>query len=190
MNASTARPAWPLILLLVLLMAATRSHHFAGLHSLPDASWAAFFLAGFYLKQIRSFVILTALAVVIDWTAITVGGVSDFCVTPAYAMLLPAHAALWLGGRWYAQRHRDHWTTLLPLTAAVAISALVAELLSGGGFYFFGGRFAEPTLAEFLPRLVKYFPSMLGAMTLYMTLAALLHALFAVSAARRATRQP
>ncbi len=34
-------------LLLAALMAATRVHHFA---SIPDASWAVFFAAGFYLR--------------------------------------------------------------------------------------------------------------------------------------------
>ncbi len=33
-------------LVLVLLMAVTRGHHFATLNHLPGASWAVFFLAG------------------------------------------------------------------------------------------------------------------------------------------------
>lgn len=186
----TTRHQLCVALLLVALMAVTRSHHFAGIAQLPDASWAAFFLAGVYLRRasVFTFVVLTVLATTIDWIAINLAGVSDFCVTPAYAMLLPAYAALWLGGRWYSRRHVTSLTTLPALTAAVIASAAVAELCSSGGFYFFGGRFTEPTLVEFLPRLVKYFPSMLGAMTLYVTLAALLHALLAAAAIRRSTR--
>ncbi|MBS1214128.1 MAG: uncharacterized protein H6R26_2745, partial [Proteobacteria bacterium] len=34
-------------LALFALMAATRSHHFASVTHLPDASWAVLFLAGF-----------------------------------------------------------------------------------------------------------------------------------------------
>ena len=37
---------------LVLLMTLTREYHFASIHSLPGASWAIFFLAGFYLRAV------------------------------------------------------------------------------------------------------------------------------------------
>ena len=36
--------------LLVLLMAATRSHVFSHFTPVPDATWAAFFVGGFYLR--------------------------------------------------------------------------------------------------------------------------------------------
>ena len=176
-------------LFLVLLMALTRSHHVASLHNLPDASWAVFFLAGVYLRPALLLPVLCVMAAVIDWAAIAWGGVNAFCVSPAYAMLLPAYGSLWLGGRWYARHHRETLTTSIPLAGAIALSALAAELFSSGGFYFLGGHCAAPTLAAFRPRLVKYFPSMLGAMALYMTLAALLHALLSISASRRSTRQ-
>lgn len=40
-------PRVGLFLVLALVMAATRINHFG---ALPDASWAVFFLAGFYLR--------------------------------------------------------------------------------------------------------------------------------------------
>ncbi|QDX81751.1 hypothetical protein B9N43_11105 [Denitratisoma sp. DHT3] len=171
MNATTLRNPRVLILALTLLMALTRSHHWAGLHTLPDASWAVFFLGGAVLGSLRAFAGLCALAAAIDWAAIVLGGVSGFCVTPAYAMLLPAYAALWLGGRWYARQRRGVSEPWAALVLAVLLSALVAELCSSGGFYFFGGRYADPTLAGFLPRLVRYFPPMLGTMACYVGLA-------------------
>ena len=52
----------------------------------------------------------------------------------------------------------------LPAIAALLVGATFAsELLSSGGFYFLGGRYADPTLAGFLPRLVRYFPGTLVA---------------------------
>ncbi len=168
-----------LVFLFVLLMAVTRSHHVAGLHHLPDASWAVFFLAGQHIRRGLVFALLAVLATSIDVIAIGWAGVSDFCVTPAYVMLLPAYAALWLGGRWYARHYQKTLSTLLPLGGAIVLSALAAELFSSGGFYFLGGRFADPTLAGFLPRITRYFPATLGAMTLYISLAALLHTLLA-----------
>lgn len=172
----TSRQQLTIGIILAAIMAATRSHHFTGLHHLPDASWAIFFLAGAYLKRTWPFPALLALAATSDYIAITWGGVNSFCVSPAYALLLPAYGALWLTGRWYAQRHCERIVTLLPLTLAASGGALICELLASGGFYVFSGRFAEPTLAEFAGRLVKYFPHSLASLALYIGIAALLHA--------------
>ena len=165
---------------LALLMAATRGQHLAALGIVPDASWAIFFLAGIYLPSAWGFVALMVEAFALDVSAITWGGVSGFCFTPAYAFLLPAHAALWLAGRWYAGHHRQAWSTLLPLAGALLGSAVVAEVLASGGFYLFSGRFAELSLAELGSRLVRYFPSSLEALALYTGLAAVMHAALAL----------
>lgn len=162
-------------LALALLMALTRSHHWAALHSLPDASWAVFFLVGVYL---RAFWIAPALmlgAALIDYVAITWGGVSSFCVSPAYWLLIPAYGALFLAGRVYARHHRLSWSALPWLAGCVLAGAMLAELFSSGGFYFFSGQYAEPSLGEFIPRLVKYFPAMLSTMAAYLGLAAVIH---------------
>lgn len=168
-------------LVLVLAMILTRAHTFSSLQHFPETSWAVFFLAGVFLTRAWWFAAYCALAAGIDYVAITYGGVSSFCVTPAYAMLLPCFAALWLGGRWYALGHRDHLSSLPRLGLAVLVSAFAAELFSSGGFYFLGGRFAEPTLTEFIPRLVMYFPGGLAAMALYVAVAALGYSAFTVS---------
>src|SRR5690554_3136356 len=55
MNDTTSKNFWPIVLGLAVLMAATRSHHFASVTHLPDASWAVFFLAGFYLRPLWVF---------------------------------------------------------------------------------------------------------------------------------------
>ncbi|MFL6623673.1 MAG: hypothetical protein ACJ8NR_13860, partial [Sulfurifustis sp.] len=88
---------------LIGLIVLTRGYHVTTLaHVLPEASWAAFFLAGVYLRAVWAPALLFAVAALLDYTAVTWGGVSDFCISPAYAALLPAYAALWLAGRWYA----------------------------------------------------------------------------------------
>lgn len=172
---------------LALLLIATRGQHFATLHSLPGASWAVFFLAGVYLRPV--WVLPATLAFIwgLDFSphlfsgaslAEIVNGGRAFCLTPAYFFLLPAYAALWFAGRWYAGRHRFAWRTLLPLGAAACASAAVCELFSSGGFYFFSGRFAEPTLGEFATRLMTYFPRYLQSLAFYVGLAAVVHALF------------
>lgn len=166
---------------LATLLIATRGQHFATLHSLPGASWAVFFLAGVYLRPAWALPALLGLAGLLDFAAFTGGGASAFCLTPAYVFLLPAYTSLWLAGRWYAARYRFAWTTLAPLAASVLVGAAVCELLSSGGFYFFSGRFNEPTLAEFGARLMKYFPSYLGSLAFYVGTAAAVHTVLALA---------
>jgi len=162
-------------LMLTLLMLLTRSHHWASIHSLPDASWAIFFLLGVYVRALWVVPALIAASVVIDYAAITWGGVSDFCVSPAYWLLIPAYLALFAGGRFYARGHSLSLLGLFRLVGVALAVVAVAELLTSGGFYFFSGRFAEPTLAGFIPRFVQYFPHMLGSFALYLGVAAAVH---------------
>ena len=166
---------------LVVMMLLTRSHHWASIHSLPDASWATFFLLGVYVRALCVAPVLIAASVVIDYVAITWGGVSDFCVSPAYWLLIPAYAVLFAGGRFYARGHRLSLMGLFRLMGVALVVVAVAQLLTTGGFYYFSGRFAEPTLAGLMLRLEKYFPPMLGTFALYLGAAVVVHV--AVSAA-------
>ncbi|MBA2591002.1 MAG: hypothetical protein M3495_09550 [Pseudomonadota bacterium] len=177
MNDKTDRRTALIALALVLCMAATRSDHFAGELHLPDASAAVFFLAGVYLRPMWIAAALLVEAALIDYAAIAFGGVSSFCISPAYGFLLPAYGALWLAGRWYAVRHRFAFSTLLPLAASVVIGGLVSELFSSGGFYFFSGRF-EPNLAELGARIARDFPSSLATLAFYVAVAAIVHVAF------------
>ncbi len=54
-------------------------------------------------------------------------------------------------------------------------AAFVAYLFSGGGFYFFSGRYPEPTLAGFLARIAQYVPRHLGNLAFYVGTALVLH---------------
>lgn len=160
---------------LAALMVATRGHHFATLQALPSASWAVFFLAGLYLRPWQAFPAFLALAASLDFAAVTWGGVSNFCTSPAYPFLIPAYGSLWLAGRWYAGRHAMRGSTLLPLAASLLAGATFCELWSSGGFYFLSGRFAEPTFAEFLPRVMRYFPRGLESFGFWIAVAGGVH---------------
>ena len=177
----SARQQIAISLVLVLMMLLTRSHHWASIHSLPDASWAIFFLLGVYVRALWVVPALIAASVVIDYVAITWGGVSDFCVSPAYWLLIPAYAVLFAGGRFYARGHRLSVMGLLRLVGVALVVVLVAQLLTTGGFYFFSGRFADPTLAGLMLRLEKHFPPMLGTFALYLGVAAAVHVALAAA---------
>ena len=159
--------------LLALLLLATRGHHFSSIN-LPSASLAVFFLGGLLLPQRLAFPLLFLLTVALDLIAVTWGGVSNWCVTPAYGFLLPAYGVLWFGGRLYARLHREHWSTLPSLAGCVLTSSFISHLLSSGGFWLFSGRYPDATLAGFLPRIATYYPQSLQSMTIYLVAAALL----------------
>lgn len=164
---------------LAVAMWTTRGHHVATLTHLPDASWAIFFALGFYLRKRLLLPLFLAQAALIDYLAITAFGVNDYCVTPAYAFLIPAYATLWLAGRWFAAYYRFEARSLPLFAGSAFLGTLGCELLSSGSFYFLGGRFADTSLAGFGQRLVQYFPSDLANVALYLGAAALAHILFA-----------
>ncbi|MDH4133981.1 MAG: hypothetical protein OEV31_04275 [Gammaproteobacteria bacterium] len=172
-------------LALTVLFAITRGYHTPTvLQALPSFSWAAFFLAGVYLRPVWVPAALLGLAALIDYAAIVWGGVSSFCVSPAYVALIPAYAALWFAGRWVANHVVLTAASLPRLAASVIAGTFACELVSSGSFYFFSGRFAEPGLAEFGNRFLNYFPPNLGAVAFWVLVAGVLH--LAISAGRAA----
>ncbi len=162
-------------LFFVLLMAVSRGHHFESLQQLPAASLAIFFLAGIYIKKSWFFPLLLVEAALIDYVVITFGDVSSFCVTPAYAMLILAYGAMWLGGVWYSNRHENTWITFLPLALSVIVAVFLSEVISSGSFYFLSDRFADTNMTEMLARLIKYSPNALANTVFYVGCAALIH---------------
>ena len=149
--------------LLALVMLVTRTHSLSNVLHLPDTSLASFFVLGFLVRRPVAFAGLFGLSFAIDVVMIGLLGQSDFCFTPAYWMLVPAYGVMWLAGR-FAELRLGARPAALPAMAVLLVSAtLVSELFSSGGFYFLGGRFAEPTMAEFWPRLARYFPPTLWA---------------------------
>lgn len=168
---------WVIGILLVLAMAITRSHHFGSIVNLPDASLAIFFLAGFYLRSPLVLLGLLCEALLIDYVVTTYAGVSDWCITPAYYFLVPAYAAIWFAGRWYATRYRQSWMTLIPLVAALAAGILLAFAISNLGFYLFSGRTPGMEGLEYTLRVTKYLPSYATSTFVYVAVAALVHPL-------------
>ena len=173
---STAQRAFVLSVL-VLLMAATRVNHFA---AIPDASWAVFFIGGFYLRQWTrwAFPLLMALAVLVDWIVIRHSGLDfwqHYCVSPGYWMLLPAYFAMWSGGMLLrGGYHGATWVALgkgaLLLVAAVAVCHLFAQ----GGFYWTSDSVAAPTVDGWAKNYGDWFLPYLRTAAVYVGLAAAL----------------
>lgn len=162
---------------LAALMAATRFHHFGSATHLPDASLAVFFLGGLYLRRTLAFGAYAGLAALIDYLAIAHGGVSDWCVTAAYAFLLPTYACLWWAGVWCSRHERHGWRRYSRLAGALLVATVLAFFISNASFYGFSGYFGELSLAGYAARVARYFPPYLVSAMAYVAVAVLFEAL-------------
>lgn len=176
--------------ILAVLMAATRLHHFA---ATPDASWAVFFVAGFYLRGSSrwAFPLLVALAVMVDFIVIRSQGLdfwSHYCVSPAYWFLLPAYAAMWAGGSWLRSRYQGlAWNVLGALVLSVLAATTACYLVSNGSFYWLSPSVAEPSFAGWMKNLGDWYVAYLSTTAAYVALAAAVHAIGAWRAGALAT---
>lgn len=168
-----AVPGTQLILfaVLVLSMAATRYHHFSAVLHIADTSWAAFFLAGLYLRARWMLAALMGLAVVIDVAAVWTDGLGmTGCFSPAYPGLLLAYLALWGAGRLsrYSMRPNESpFTTILVITGWLVLGVVVAFALSNLSFWLWSGHFADLSLGDYLQRVMGYLEHYMTATGLY-----------------------
>jgi len=171
-----------IFLILALVMTATRVNHFA---ALPDASWAVFFAAGFYLRGSArwAFPLLMALAVLIDFFVITGQGIdfwSHYCVSIAYWFLVPAYLALWAGGSLLRRMYRGLGVRELALLGAFAIVAMtVSYAISNGSYYWLSDAWmAGGQLRSFggwVENLGDWYVPYLRTTLMYVAIGAVLH---------------
>ena len=185
----TLRSRLALFVVLAAVMAATRLNHF-GL--VPDASWAVFFVAGFYLRgSVRwAFPALMALAVAVDYLVITGSGQSfwsHYCMSPGYWFLVPAHASMWLGGSLLRRAYRGLEPRALALLAVSVFASVAAcHFFAQGGFYWLASAVAEPTVAGWAKNYADWFLPYLRNASAYVAAAATLHVVATWALARRA----
>ena len=173
-----------IFLALALVMAATRIHLSLFQHDVRDASWAVFFLAGFWLRGNArwAFPLLMAEAVLVDYLVITQQGGdfwSHYCVSAAYWFLLPSYFSLWLGGSWLAKRQLGLRAQTLGLAAmALLVSVSVCYLVSNGSFYWLSDSVPLPrSMAAWSANLGQWYLPFFETTALYAGLGALVHVL-------------
>ncbi len=152
---------------LIGLMLATRFHHFGDAISLPDASLAVFFFAGFWVGGWKFFVVLLIGAGLIDYVAISQFSVSDYCVSPAYVFLIPTYACLWLAGNYCAKYNTLKLSELMLQFAILFISTSAAFAISNGSFYLLSGKFPDLNWLEYSNRVSQYYPSYVSYTLVY-----------------------
>jgi len=170
--------------LLASLLVATRLNlpqsltHFG---PIPDASWAAFFLGGFYLRTASrwAFPVFMALAVLVDYLVIRGQGMDFFahyCMSAAYWFLVPAYFALWLGGMQLRRHYQGaNGKALAVLATSLLASVVVCHLLSQGSFYWLSDSVAEPTFAGWWKNYSDWFVPYLRTTAIYVGLAVIVH---------------
>jgi hypothetical protein len=187
MNTTTQRAI--VFTLIASLLMATRLNLPASLTHfgpIPDASWAAFFLGGFYLRSWTrwAFPVFMALAVLADYVVISGQGMDFFahyCMSAAYWFLVPAYFALWWGGmlvrRFYARDNgaEANGKALAVLAASLFGSVVLCHLLSQGSFYWISDSVANPTFAGWWKNYSDWFVPYLRTASIYVGLAVIVH---------------
>ena len=168
---------------LALLMVLTRFPPAATAVHLYDASWAVYFVAGFYLaaRWRWAFPALMTLAVAVDYAAIRYMNVSNYCVTVAYWFLIPTHATLWLGGAWLRQHEHRGLRGAGLLLVSLLLSTSLAFLISNGSFYWIGDHVVNASWSGWWVNLKSWYPSFLGLTAAYVMFVATVHAILAGS---------
>ena len=182
MNSNTQRTV--IFTLLAALMVATRLNLPASITHwgpVPDASWAVFFIGGFYLRSWTkwAFPMLIALAVLVDYVVITGQGMSfwtHYCMSAAYWFLVPAYFSLWLGGMLVRRTYKEaNGKSLAVLVASLFAAVVVCHLLSQGSFYWLSDSVLEPTFAGWWKNYTDWFLPYLRTTAIYVGLAVIVH---------------
>ena len=149
--------------------------------------WAVLYLAGFYFGREWRWALpaLLGTAMAVDFVVIRDFGVSSYCVTAAYVFMLPAYAALWLGGAWMRRAYRHEPADLARWAVSLGLTASLCFLLTNATFYWLGGRIAEPSLGGWWQTFTHWYPGFVGVSFVYVGIAALLHTALARPARMR-----
>ena len=173
-----------IFLALAVVMAVTRVHLSFLHHAVQDASWAIFFLAGFWLRGSArwAFPLLMLNAIAVDYVVITGQGLDfwgHYCVSAAYWFLVPSYFSLWLGGSWLAKHQVGlRLQTLGMAVVALTVSWAACYLLSNGSFYWLSDSVPLPrSMAAWSANLFDWYLPFLQTTALYVGLGAVLHVL-------------
>jgi len=157
---------WFLFATLILL---TRSTHLAFAAAPPDATLALMLLGGMWIRRWPGFAGLMVVTFAADCLATGSLGVPEYCLSPAYAGLVPAYLVVWLSG-WWLQARRPHASSLAWL-ATMLVASIAAFTISNAFWFAFSGGFSGWTVARFATSVLPYFPAYAGPSLGYVVLA-------------------
>jgi hypothetical protein len=158
--------------LLMSLMLLTRPHMIS---HLQDASWAIFFLVGFYLRSHIAFGVFMVAAIVIDLAVIQYTNISNYCMTPSYPFIIPAYAVLWFAGRWFAMQKQQGYQYLLVGATSAVVATVICFGITNVGFYLFSEHFETMSASQYIESVSIYLPAFLKTTLFYLASGALVH---------------
>ncbi|MDO6427565.1 hypothetical protein Q4489_11095 [Thalassotalea sp. 1_MG-2023] len=144
---------------LLLLMLATRTHHFSSLNHLPSASIAIFFLAGMYLRKVSTFWFFYVLTVGIDLGSSYFRGQFGDCITTSYPALVLSYGVMFMAG-YYTKPNWQNSSLInnaLKVALGLFIASSIAFFISNGSYYTLSGKFTDLSWAEYATRVDKYY---------------------------------
>ncbi len=167
---------WLITGILLFLMTISRTAWFP---YLQDTSWAVFFLIGFYLRSFLGLPLIIISAMVIDFVQIAArGGHQDYFLSPSYFYIIPAYAALWFAGRFFAAKYSENVTGFLIFICSAILGIVICQLISSGGYYWISKNFIELSFNELVIRTLEYLPLALKINLFYLIIAAVIHLTF------------
>jgi hypothetical protein len=161
-------------LLLAVLMAATRVHHFGVGMIAPDASTAVFFLAGLFLTSPWWFVAFSLGAILLDAVALGAVGVADACMTLGYWLLFAGYLALWYAGARARGVEKLNLFQSGRILGLALVGVVAFFILSNVGYYYGGGFDDSMGAGEYISRVSRYFSFYLATTLSYIAAGILL----------------
>ena len=138
---------------LIFLMLLTRGDHLLTLVSLPDASFALFFIGGMLLKKPKWFISLFAFSVVIDLVTLSMNITYQIPINLGYLGLLVSYGIMWFFGSRIANTK-----SFLKFAAFSVLATLIAFLISTQTYNLLSGTFPDITIKESIQTGWEYLP--------------------------------
>jgi hypothetical protein len=163
-----------LLLTLILTRSGITHSHFGTEFTLPDATWAAFWMMGAFTAQAAWPMLLLIACVIVDRLVIA-SGTSDYCFTAAYAFLIPAYLSLWVMGRWSRRQLPIRAQTLLRTASSILLGTSICFVIANVLFYLAAGYFANMTFIQYAQAVLRYWPYYLQHTAIYAGTGLLIH---------------
>lgn len=167
----------PLALSLLSLLWVTRSgvvgSHFGSALNFPDASWAVFWLLGFWTTRIHWLVTAFIASVTADYFAVQSGTSAD-CFTLAYIFLAPSYLSLWTTGSWAQHRLMPEVKSWSLVCLSVFAGVFFCFTCANIGMYITADTVDSISTWEYALTVAHYLPLYLATTSLYVGIGALI----------------
>lgn len=176
-NQSLFNKELPVGLALLSLLWITRSgvvgSHFGSALNLPDASWAVFWLLGFWVRPMRWLIAAFIASATADYFAVQQGTSAD-CFTPAYIFLIPAYLSLWVMGRWAQRQSMLEESTWVTPALSILVGVFACFTLANIGIYLASDTINQLSIWNYTVAVAHYLPLYLTTTALYVSVDLLL----------------